>query len=60
MRDEKRIYLTELSLALNFITDGSTPIIARFIEYPKSELKVLNLHWNRIRYVGGVRIAEAI
>lgn len=60
MRDDKRIYIIELSFALNLITDASATYIARFIEYERSELKHLNLHWNKIKYNGGLRIAEAL
>lgn len=59
-KDAKRVYISELSFAQNNITDAGAISLARLIEYERSELKRLNLHWNRIGYRGGIMLAEAL
>ena len=52
--------LSELSLAKNNITDFGAEKIAVFMESNGNKLRVLNLHWNKIKFKGGIRITDAI
>ena len=52
--------LIELSLANNSLSDIAADKIAHFLEFEQNNLKVLDLHWNKFRYKGGLRLAEAL
>ena len=52
--------LQELSLAGNYITDLGSDAIADFLDYASQRLKVLILHWNKITYKGGLKIADSL
>lgn len=60
IQSDKPYVLNELSLALNEITDVGAEKIAAFMEFNGNKLKVLNLHWNKIKFKGGLRLAEAL
>jgi Ran GTPase-activating protein (RanGAP) involved in mRNA processing and transport len=60
MTCDKPHMIKELSLAMNFITDLGAEKIASFLEYSGSALKTLSLYWNKIKYRGGLKIAESI
>ena len=60
MTCDKPHMIKELSLAKNQITDIGAEKIASFLEYSGSALKVLSLHWNKIKYKGGLKIAESL
>jgi hypothetical protein len=52
--------LQEISLAGNFITDLGAESIAEFLDYASQRLKVLILHWNKITFKGGLKIANSL
>jgi Ran GTPase-activating protein (RanGAP) involved in mRNA processing and transport len=52
--------LVELSLASNSITDVGAEKLASFLDYAGNQLRSLNLHWNRIKFKGGLRLAEVL
>jgi Ran GTPase-activating protein (RanGAP) involved in mRNA processing and transport len=52
--------LQEISLAGNFITDIGAESIADFLDFASQRLKVLILHWNKISYKGGLKIARSL
>lgn len=60
MRSEKPYMLLELSLACNHITDVGAEKLASFLDFSGNQLRVLNLHWNKIKFRGGLRLAEAL
>ncbi len=60
MTCDKPHMIKELSLAMNLITDVGAEKIASFLEYSGSALKTLSLYWNKIKYRGGLKIAESI
>lgn len=57
---DKPHMLLEVSLACNHISDPGADKIAQFLDCPGNQLKVLNLHWNKIKFRGGLRLAEAL
>ena len=57
---DKPHMIQEISLAGNFITDLGAESIAEFLEYASQRLKVLILHWNKITYKGGLKIANSM
>ena len=57
---DKPHMIKELSLAMNQITDIGAEKIAGFLKYSGSALKTLSLHWNKIKYRGGLKIAESL
>ena len=57
---DKPHMLQEISLAGNFITDMGAESIADFLDYASQRLKVLVLHWNKITYKGGLKIANVL
>lgn len=56
----QRCFLEELNLALNYIGYAGAEIIGQFIGRNPISLKMLNLHWNKIKFKGGLKIAEAL
>jgi len=52
--------IKELSIAKNRLTDVSAEKIAEFLLFEGNSLKALNLHWNKIKYKGGIQIAKAM
>jgi Ran GTPase-activating protein (RanGAP) involved in mRNA processing and transport len=60
MASDKPHMLIELSLAINHIGDYGAEKLAAFLDYGGNQLKVLNLHWNKIKFKGGLRIAEVL
>ena len=52
--------LQELSLAQNEISDSGAQKISQFLDASGNSLSVLNLHWNKIKFKGGLRLAEVI
>ncbi len=44
----------------NLISDQGAICISEFLLFSGSSLKLLNLHWNKISYIGGNKIAEAL
>lgn len=60
MACDKPHILKELSLASNNITDVGAEKIAQFLEFSGSALKCISLHWNKIKFKGGIRIAESL
>ena len=60
MTCDKPHMIKELSLAKNQITDVGAEKIAVFLEFSSTALKTLILHWNGIKYRGGLKIAESL
>jgi hypothetical protein len=60
LKSERTQTLLELSLALNSMTDIGAFKISEFMDVAGNGLKSLNLHWNKIRYKGGLRIADSL
>jgi len=60
MNCEKPHMIKELSLAKNMITDVGAEKIGEFLDFSGSALKRLSLHWNKIKYRGGIKIAESL
>ena len=52
--------LIELSLAKNHVTDTGAEKISKFLDFEGCQLKLLNLHWNKIKFKGGLRLAESL
>lgn len=52
--------LVELSLAVNHISDFGAEKIASFLDCVGNQVRVLNLHWNKIKFKGGLRLAEML
>ena len=52
--------MSELSLAKNLVSDEGVSKISEFLTFNGSSLKVLNLHWNKIMYKGGLSLTEAL
>ena len=59
-KSEKISMLQELSLAQNEISDLGAEKISQFLDASGNSLSVLNLHWNKIKFKGGLRLAEGI
>ena len=59
-KSEKISMLQELSLAQNEISDLGAEKISQFLDASGNSLSVLNLHWNKIKFKGGLRLAEVI
>lgn len=55
----KSAVLSELSFAVNHITDRGVEHIVQIMG-SSLDIRVLNLHWNKIKYKGGLKLAEAI
>lgn len=60
IKSDKHPNLNELSLALNHISDSGSEKIGSLLKQDRNKLRVLNLHWNRIKFKGGLRLAEAL
>lgn len=58
--DINKSYLQELNLACNNITCVGAEKIAQYLGKNPVSLKVLNLHWNKIKYKSGLKLAEAL
>ena len=52
--------LQQLSLAKNHLTDNGAFKLAEYLDFNGNTLKTLNLHWNKIGFQGGLKIAAAI
>ena len=60
MASDKPHMLVDLSLAKNNITDVGADKISQFLDYSGNLLQVLNLHWNKVKFRGGLRLAESL
>jgi Ran GTPase-activating protein (RanGAP) involved in mRNA processing and transport len=60
MASDKPRMLVDLSLAKNNITDVGADKISQFLDYSGNLLHVLNLHWNKVKFRGGLRLAESL
>eukprot|EP00347_Sterkiella_histriomuscorum_P017331 403349792 len=58
--EQNKHQLQELNLACNLITCVGAERIAQYIGKNPVSLRVLNLHWNKIKVKGGLKIAEAL
>ena len=56
----EKTQLIELNLARNLITDIGGEKIAEYLMNTNCELRVLNMHWNKLKIKGGFKIAEAV
>ena len=49
-----------MSLAKNIIGDEGAEKISEFLDHSGTSLKLLNLHWNNIKFKGGILLAQAL